>query len=107
MEETGRGRPVSNVLVPASAKRRGGAPGLAQLSSAWQQPPAGMPQAPPPQPEIGGALERLAAPTEKTEIRCSSLRLWQLGHSGFCDPMTRASKGFWHSLQTYSKIGIV
>jgi len=42
----------------------------------------------------------------KTESCCSSLRLWHAGHSGFCDPITSASKRFSQSRQMYSKSGI-
>ena len=58
-----------------------------------------------PQPaDAAGAL--LLVLTENVESCCSSLPVWQLGHSGFCSPKRMASNLFPHCSQRYSKIGI-
>ena len=63
-------------------------------------------EGPAPQAAVAGA-PGCAAPATKTENCCARLRPWQLGHSGWREPMIRASKGFLQSLQMYSKMGIV
>lgn len=52
-----------------------------------------------------GALDR-APPTENTEICCVSFLPWQVGHSGWRDPITSASNGFLQSWQMYSNMGM-
>src|SRR6266403_2503670 len=54
----------------------------------------------------GGEVAPLLADTANTESCGSNFLPWHFGHSAFCLPKTRASNSCWHSLQTYSKMGM-
>ena len=72
-----------------------------------QPPPLPQALAGAPQGACAGPEPRLTvARAEKVESICSNCRPWQAGHSGWFEPITRASKVRPQSLQRYSKIGI-
>src|SRR5881628_1333497 len=68
--------------------------------------PRGSPQLPQPRPE-GLGDDAPFADTAKTDNCGASFLLWHCGQSAFSLPYTSASKEWLHSLQTYSKIGIL
>ena len=68
--------------------------------------PRGSPQVPHP-PEGMLPEAELLAETAKTESCGDRLLLWHLGQEGFSLPKIRASNRCSHSLQEYSKIGMV
>src|ERR1019366_5318453 len=67
--------------------------------------PRGSPQLPHGPPE-GALPTEPFAETANTESCGASFLLWHFGHSAFCLPKTSASNACWHSLQTYSKMGM-
>ena len=68
--------------------------------------PRGSPQVPHP-PEGMLPEAELLAETAKTESCGDRLLLWHFGQEGFSLPSTKASNRWSHSLQEYSKIGMV
>src|ERR1017187_4635097 len=71
-----------------------------------QEPgPSGLPHDPQGPADIAGATLPLAD-TANTESLGSSFLLSHFGHAALSLPKTRASNSCWHSLQTYSKMGM-
>ena len=68
--------------------------------------PRGSPQLPH-APAEGEALAVPFAATANTESCRARFLLWHLGHSAFWFPYTKASNPWSHSLQTYSKMGMI
>jgi hypothetical protein len=76
---------------------------LAEIYESSEQAPGprGSPQEP--HGPAAGALDFDPDPaTLKTESCCSSLVLLHAGQAGFCEPCSKASNFFEHSLQIYS-----
>ncbi len=70
--------------------------------------PRESPQVDAPGPQAGAAGAALPLVlAANTENCCARLCPWHFGHSALREPMMSASKGFWQSLQMYSKMGIV
>src|SRR5208282_1264706 len=78
-----------------------------RLFSAQAPGPRASPQEPHgPAARDGSEGAPLRVDTAKTDSCASSFLLWHFGHSAFCLPKIRASNSCWHSLQTYSKMGM-